>query len=332
MSKINKKKKFACYVDEARYIKGNLMNNDKFCSLFFFDNSENCYNIRPICEFVLKQLSRTYDIDAISIEDVQTIMYEKLWEDDWHALRTYGEEYSIFTWLYQVTFNTMKKFLEDNGFIKVKRNLTPGNTRLLLNRYTPEGCDLFINLLMPESKHRSLLIDIFVNRMSDAEIMKKLSIDEQAFKKLRCTAENRFKNIILQSPENFEGVLLAEKSPRRIVRFSQLDNCMDDNWEDASWNNPFSDVVGVHLTHAEVQQLAGSFISDFAHMLKWKETDIFVLTERSKGISPKSLAERLGRRRSWVDNRYSRLKRKFAKALDLWINHFDYAHKRQAFV
>ena len=116
-----------------------------------------------------------------------------------------------------------------------------------------------------------------------------------------------------------------------MVRLSQMDNCVVENWEDASWDNPFSDVVGVHLSYAEVLQRAGSFISDFAHMLKWKETDILVLTERSKGISPKSLAERLGRRRSWVDNRYSRLKRKFAKALDLWINHFDYAHKRQGF-
>jgi DNA-directed RNA polymerase specialized sigma24 family protein len=329
MSKVNKKKKFANYKDEARYVKGNLMGNEKFRDLFFYDSSEKCYNIKPICEFVLKQLSRTYDIDSIGIADVQTIMFVKLWSDDWHVLKTYGEEYSIFTWLYQVTFNTMKKYLDDNGFVKTKRTLTPGNTRLLLNKQTPEGCDLFINELMPEGKHRLLLIDIYVNRKSDAEIMKKLSIDEEEFKKLRSTAENRFKNIILQSPEDYEGLLLREKSPRRLVRFSQMENVEYNNWEDNSWNNPFSDVVGVHLSYAEVLQRAGSFVYDFVKMLKWKDTDILVLTERSKGTSPKSLAERLGRRRSWVDNRYSRLKKKFAKALDLWINHFEYVHKQQ---
>ena len=316
--KPTKRLKFPTYVDEARYVIANLKGNMDFLKDFLYDYSDGCYNIGPICDIVISQLARCYDCDVFSKEDIGTFTYEKLWDSGtWHNLDTYAEEYSFFTWLFKVIYNMMTKMAEEMGYAKNKRNLTPGNTRLLLTKHSPEGCELFIDELMPKGKHKDLLVDIYVNRKTDKDIMDKLHIDADELKKQRKSAEKHFKTILLESDHNYTDLLLAEKSPRRVtgrIDYDNIDACVEN-----SCANPLGDVLGVCLSDVEVEELSGPFIKRFLNMLKWDETDEYVILERVKGTSPEILAKILGRRRSWVDNRYSRLKKKFAKAMHNWV-------------
>lgn len=326
----NKRKKFASYVEEARYLIDKIKNNETFVNFFFYDYREGCYNIGPICKIIISCLKRNYGCDVYSYEDIGTFLYVKLWDQGtWHNLDTYREEYGFFTWLFKVAYNLMSKKAEEIGFVKTRRSLTPGNTRLLLKKHSPEECEMFLDQLMPKGKHLDIMKYIYVNRKNPDEIIKKMHLmDEKEFKALRLRAENHLKAILIESEFDYEGLLISEKSPKRVVWHPDYERLMVEHCVDNSHNNPFSDVLGVGLSNAEVEKEAGAFLSRFVHFLKWNETDICVILERSKGTSPEVLAKRLGRRRDWVDTRYSRLKKKFIAAFDLWLNHFELTHKK----
>ena len=309
-----KRKKFASYVLEARYLIDKIKNDKNFVNYFFYDYRDDCYNIGPICKIIISCLKRSYGCDVYSYEDIGTFLYVKLWDGGtWHNLDTYREEYGFFTWLFKVAYNLMIKKAEEIGYFKTKRKLTPGNTRLLANKVSPEDWE----------------IHIYVNRKKTDEIIKKMHLaDEKEYKSLRHRAENHLKTILIESEEDYEGILITEKSPRCVVWHPDYERLMEEQCVDNSLDNPIGDVVGVWLSDAEVESEAGVFLSKFVHFLKWSETDICVILERCKGTSPESLAKKLGRRRDWVDTRYSRLKKKFLKAFDLWVNHFERAHKK----
>ena len=325
-----KRKKFASYVLEARYLIDKIKNDKNFVNYFFYDYRDDCYNIGPICKIIISCLKRSYGCDVYSYEDIDTFLYVKLWDGGtWHNLDTYREEYGFFTWLFKVAYNLMIKKAEEIGYFKTKRKLTPGNTRLLANKVSPEDWEMYLDVLMPKGEHYEMLKHIYVNRKKTDEIIKKMHLaDEKEYKSLRHRAENHLKTILIESEEDYEGVLITEKSPRCVVWHPDYERLMEEQCVDNSLDNPIGDVVGVWLSDAEVESEAGVFLSKFVHFLKWSETDICVILERCKGTSPESLAKKLGRRRDWVDTRYSRLKKKFLKAFDLWVNHFERAHKK----
>lgn len=325
-----KRKKFASYVLEARYLIDKIKNDKKFVNYFFYDYRDDCYNIGPICKIIISCLKRSYGCDVYSYEDIGTFLYVKLWDNGtWHNLDTYREEYGFFTWLFKVAYNLMIKKAEEIGYFKTKRKLTPGNTRLLVNKISPEDWEIYLDELMPKGEHYEMLKQVYVNRSKADEIIKKMHLaDENEYKSLRQRAENHFKTILLESEDDYEGLLITEKSPRYVVWHPDYERLMDEHCLDNSLDNPIGDVVGVWLSDAEVKCEAGAFLSNFVHFLKWSETDICVILERCKGTSPESLAKRLGRRRDWVDTRYSRLKKKFLTAFDLWVNHFERTHKK----
>ena len=325
-----KRKKFASYVLEARYLIDKIKNDKNFVNYFFYDYRDDCYNIGPICKIIISCLKRSYGCDVYSYEDIGTFLYVKLWDGGtWHNLDTYREEYGFFTWLFKVAYNLMIKKAEEIGYFKTKRKLTPGNTRLLANKVSPEDWEMYLDVLMPKDEHYEMLKHIYVNRKKTDEIIKKMHLaDEKEYKSLRHRAENHLKTILIESEEDYEGILITEKSPRCVVWHPDYERLMEEQCVDNSLENPIGDVVGVWLSDAEVESEAGVFLSKFVHFLKWSETDICVILERCKGTSPESLAKKLGRRRDWVDTRYSRLKKKFLKAFDLWVNHFERTHKK----
>ena len=325
-----KRKKFASYVLEARYLIDKIKNDKNFVNYFFYDYRDDCYNIGPICKIIISCLKRSYGCDVYSYEDIGTFLYVKLWDGGtWHNLDTYREEYGFFTWLFKVAYNLMIKKAEEIGYFKTKRKLTPGNTRLLANKVSPEDWEMYLDVLMPKGEHYEMLKHIYVNRKKTDEIIKKMHLaDEKEYKSLRHRAENHLKTILIESEEDYEGILITEKSPRCVVWHPDYERLMEEQCVDNSLDNPIGDVVGVWLSDAEVESEAGVFLSKFVHFLKWSETDICVILERCKGTSPESLAKKLGRRRDWVDTRYSRLKKKFLKAFDLWVNHFERTHKK----
>lgn len=80
-----------------------------------------------------------------------------------------------------------------------------------------------------------------------------------------------------------------------------------------------ADVFGVNLNKEELQTKAVEFLYTIPDLLKWTEEERIVWTLRFiEDTAPVEVAERVGRKRSWVDTKYSRLNAHFNEAIKKW--------------
>ena len=76
---------------------------------------------------------------------------------------------------------------------------------------------------------------------------------------------------------------------------------------------------GVDLNHEDLQKKVVDFLYTIPQKLKWTEEERIVWTLRFiEDTAPIEVAERIGRKRSWVDTKYSRLNARFNKAVKDW--------------
>ena len=129
-------------------------------------------------------------------------------------------------------------------------------------------------------------------------------------------AENYFKFRLVNSNYVYEEYVVTDKSPRYVTTSVDLEDAMG---MFVQTNNVFSDVFGVNLANGEIEARAMEFINNFVtNILRWKERDVFIFTERRKGTKPEDVAKALGCRRDYVDTRYSRLNAIFDEKFRLW--------------
>ena len=75
----------------------------------------------------------------------------------------------------------------------------------------------------------------------------------------------------------------------------------------------------MNLERDELEDKVPEFLYDFSERLPWSEEDKILWQMRFiEGAAPMDIAERFGRPRSWIDNRYSRLNRRFNRAIKTW--------------
>ena len=80
-----------------------------------------------------------------------------------------------------------------------------------------------------------------------------------------------------------------------------------------------ADVLGVDLDKKELQEKVVEFLYTIPEKLKWTEEERIVWTLRFiEDTAPAEVAERVERKRSWVDTKYSRLNVRFNKAIKEW--------------
>lgn len=317
----NQTKKPKTKVDVAEHIIGNLKTNEQFCYKFFFpmEGDTKTYNIAPIRNYVIECMKKSYNY-TFSTTDFGLIMYEKLWDSGtWHVLSTFSKKHSFWTWLFTVTFHTITNYLEEQGVIKVEREPTGANTRLMLKQYSPSERLDIINEVLPHGKMHDTLIDIYVNEKNDEEMMTILGLDSTKYKKVRKSAETYFRRRLIETCTGYENYVLTMKSPRVITASYDELNQLADTYTMSTSTNPFSDVFGVNLTDTEVKEKADTFVYDFiSKKLKWNKKDCFLFMQRRDGKSAKSVAEQLECRSDWVDTRYSRLNRVFKHEFKTW--------------
>ncbi len=319
MEKSQKKTpKFASYEEEANYISMSLMNSEHYCFQFFFQNVDGEYSFAPIMHFVIDCMRYSYGIE-VSESDFATVMYEKLWDEGkWTPLKTVSGKYSFFTWLYTVAFHTMVNYLESLGYIKIRRERTPHNTVITLNQFSPESCKCIIDDVMPAGKTHDLLVDIYVEKKTDVQIMNDLHVDTDRYKKIRKQAEIKFKDKVLRSNSPYEDYVLTDKNGRKVCVSTEDQNGACEQIADYTNDNLFGDVFGVNLSNAEVEQVRESFIKDFIEQRGWKKVYKTVFLERRNGTSSAELADRLGCRISGIYNYYSRANEMFYESFREW--------------
>lgn len=306
--------------EESEEIINRLKSGDQlFAQKFFYSTNTNGCNISRFRSKILANIKQTYKIE-VSVEEFGDILYTFLWnEGTWSILDKYSRKSSFFCWLSEVAQHELIRYLEDMKLINVTRERTAGNTRLLGLSIAPEMWEYILNDTMPNSLYKDVLFSTLVKRNTEEKMMKSFCLKKEDLHRLQKKAEADLKDRLIRSDRGYEELVLRDKTPRVIEVSEEFakDFCI---WQEGKSNaNPLADVLGVDLNHEDLQKKVVDFLYTIPQKLKWTEEERIVWTLRFiEDTAPIEVAERIGRKRSWVDTKYSRLNVRFNKAVKEW--------------
>ena len=306
--------------EESEEIINRLKSGDQlFAQKFFYSTNTNGCNISRFRSKILANIKQTYKIE-VSVEEFGDILYTFLWnEGTWSILDKYSRKSSFFCWLSEVAQHELIRYLEDMKLINVTRERTAGNTRLLGLSIAPEMWEYILNDTMPNGLYKDVLFSTLVKRNTEEKMMKSFCLKKEDLHRLQKKAEADLKDRLIRSDRGYEELVLRDKTPRVIEVSEEFakDFCV---WQEVKSNaNPLADVLGVDLNHEDLQKKVVDFLYTIPQKLKWTEEERIVWTLRFiEDTAPVEVAERIGRKRSWVDTKYSRLNVRFNKAVKEW--------------
>lgn len=306
--------------EESEEIINRLKSGDQlFAQKFFYSTNTNGCNISRFRSKILANIKQTYKIE-VSVEEFGDILYTFLWnEGTWSILDKYSRKSSFFCWLSEVAQHELIIYLEDMKLINVTRERTAGNTRLLGLSIAPEMWEYILNDTMPNGLYKDVLFSTMVERNTEEKMMKSFCLKKEDLHRLQKKAEADLKDRLIRSDRGYEELVLRDKTPRVIEVSEEFakDFCV---WQEGKSNaNPLADVLGVDLNHEDLQKKVVDFLYTIPQKLKWTEEERIVWTLRFiEDTAPIEVAERIGRKRSWVDTKYSRLNVRFNKAVKEW--------------
>ena len=306
--------------EESEEIINRLKSGDQlFAQKFFYSTNTNGCNISRFRSKILANIKQTYKIE-VSVEEFGDILYTFLWnEGTWSILDKYSRKSSFFCWLSEVAQHELIRYLEDMKLINVTRERTAGNTRLLGLSIAPEMWEYILNDTMPNGLYKDVLFSTMVERNTEEKMMKSFCLKIEDLHRLQKKAEADLKDRLIRSDRGYEELVLRDKTPRVIEVSEEFakDFCV---WQEGKSNaNPLADVLGVDLNHEDLQKKVVDFLYTIPQKLKWTEEERIVWTLRFiEDTAPIEVAERIGRKRSWVDTKYSRLNARFNKAVKDW--------------
>ena len=306
--------------EESDKIISRLKSNDQlFAQKFFYGTNPCGCNISRFRSKILSNIKQTYKVD-VSVEEFGDILYTFLWNNGtWSVLDKYSRKSSFFCWLAEVAQHELIRYLEDMKIINVNRERTVGNTRLLGMSVAPEMWEYIINDMMPNGLYKDVLYATLVERKDEKNMIKKFGLDADDLRKMQKKAEADLKDRLIRSDSCYEELVLRDKSARNIEVSEEFTKEFFQWQEWKNETNPLADVLGVDLDKKELQEKVVEILYTIPEKLKWTEEERIVWTLRFiEDTAPTEVAERVGRKRSWVDTKYSRLNVRFNKAIKEW--------------
>lgn len=306
--------------EESDEIISRLKSNDQlFAQKFFYGTNPYGCNISRFRSKILSNIKQTYKVD-VPIEEFGDILYTFLWNNGtWSVLDKYSRKSSFFCWLAEVAQHELIRYLEEMKIINVNRERTAGNTRLLGMSVAPEMWEYIINDMMPNGWYKDVLYATLVERKDEKIMVKKFGLDAEDLHKMQKKAEADLKDRLIRSDSNYEELVLRDKSSRNVEVSEEFTKEFFQWQEWKNETNPLADVLGVDLDKKELQEKVVEFLYAIPEKLKWTEEERIVWTLRFiEDTAPAEVAERVGRKRSWVDTKYSRLNVRFNKAIKEW--------------
>ena len=306
--------------EESDEIISRLKSNDQlFAQKFFYGTNPYGCNISRFRSKILSNIKQTYKVD-VPIEEFGDILYTFLWNNGtWSVLDKYSRKSSFFCWLAEVAQHELIRYLEEMKIINVNRERTAGNTRLLGMSVAPEMWEYIINDMMPNGLYKDVLYATLVERKDEKIMVKKFGLDAEDLHKMQKKAEADLKDRLVRSDSNYEELVLRDKSSRNVEVSEEFTKEFFQWQEWKNETNPLADVLGVDLDKKELQEKVVEFLYAIPEKLNWTEEERIVWTLRFiEDTAPAEVAERVGRKRSWVDTKYSRLNVRFNKAIKEW--------------
>lgn len=308
------------YKSDAVRIVENIKNDEAFASNFLYGTSlVPGKSIARLRSRIINQVRKSYGV-VVDPADFSTILYEHLYaEGSWKILNSYNYRSTFFQWLGTVASHCIMAYLEENGYIKVSRARTPGNTRLVLKKMTPDYCHIVIEDMVKIGLMRDMLLAVYVDRLDQETIQKRFGMDEEMYKLTLRASEKTLKTALLNNEHPYDDVLV-DKGARKIMLSSDFLTIIGQTNAAYSEDSPLREVLGVTPDDAEFETKVIDFLYNFTNNLDWSDEDKYVWRSRfiNKTKSREIAENLLGRDEHWVNTRYNRLKKVFIPAIREW--------------
>ena len=309
------------YKSDAVRIVENIKNDEAFASNFLYGMSlVPGKSIARLRSRIINQVRMSYGV-VVDPADFNTVLYEHLYsEGSWKVLNSYNYRSTFFQWLGTVASHCIMVYLEENGYIKISRARTPGNTRLVLKKMTPEYCHIVIDDMVKIGPMRDMLLAVYVDRLDQEAIQARFGLDEEMYKLTLRASEKTLKTALLNTEHPYDDILV-DKGARKLMVSSEFLTLIGKTNANEISGSPLREVLGVSEDDANFEAKVEEFLYDFSNKLFTKELDRTVWQGRFiKGIAPNDMAEMLGKTRGWVDCKYNRVNTKFKEAAIAWWN------------
>ena len=313
------------YKSDAVRIVENIKNDETFAYHFLYGTSlVPGKSIARLRSRIINQVRMSYGV-VVDPADFNTVLYEHLYsEGAWRVLDSYNYRSAFFQWLGTVASHCIMAYLEENGYIKISRVRTPGNTRLMLKKMTPEYCHIVIDEMVKIGPMRDMLLAVYVDRLDKEAIQERFDMDEEMYKLTLRASEKTLKTALLNTEHPYDDVLV-DKGARKIMLSSDFLTIIGETNAAYSEDSPVREVLGVTPDDAEFESRVVDFLYNCTNNMGWSDEDKYVWQSRYiKNMKPDEVAENLpNRSRPWVDTRFSRLNRQFKEAICVWWNNIN---------
>lgn len=321
------KHKYDLTKDERIALRDAITTYSSVAEEFFF------HTIVPMCKGLTHKIFETYHV-VINHRDISTWVYAGMYDGGkWTRYRTYRGDQSIFAWTANCASQIVFKELDKQHLIPPSSDLNASNTSLTLkSMQNEEEIQMVIDLVEVPELH-SVLTMIYVDRMTDEQIMAETGMSKQLFRKTVRTAETMLKEALIDKES-----MLVVRSNGKIVNLvmEALSDCsgvfQTSSSDDAmaiAEKQLYTDNEESELHVLQSQFRPGLpfleqwvlFVVDRAQEMKWSTEEQTVFYERFYNHEdPVALARRLGRRRTWVDNKYHNLNQEITSYITQWLN------------
>lgn len=293
------------------------------------------HTLKPMNLGFVNKIESTYGI-TLSDTDIATCVYREAYnEGKWTRLSSYEGNCSLFGWVSVAASQAVFKELKDLHVIPTNSELTSKNTSLTLRSMKEKEEVEMVVSLVEHPVMQTLLRNLYVERLSDMVTMEKMGMTPMLFKETRKVAE-----IILKESLIREEIMLWERENGKIVDLVELalsnvsNVIITSNSEEAllaALNMSQEDEAYPEVKDALEEFYPGrpwreqwtNFIMERASEMGWSDEDDTVFVERFyNNTDPVKLAGRLGRARTWVDNKYSRELKALTKYIKKWWERF----------
>lgn len=299
---------------------------------FFF------HTIVPMCKGLTHKIFETYHV-VINHRDISTWVYSGMYDGGrWTRFRTYRGDQSIFAWTATCASQIVFKELDKQHLIPPSSDLNATNTSLTLKsmQYDSER-QMVIDLVEVPDLH-SVLTMIYVNSMTDEQIMAETGMSKALYRKKVRTAETMLKEALIDK----ESMLVVREDGKIVDLVREaLSDCSgvfqtstSDDAMTIAEKQLYTDNEENELHVLQSQFRPGlpfleqwvMFVVDRAQEMPWTTEEQTVFYERFyNNEDPVALAKRLGRRRTWIDNKFHKLNVEITTYIRNWMN----AHKKQ---
>ena len=308
------------YKSDAVRIVENIKNDEAFAYRFLYGTSLVLgKSIARLRSRIINQVRMSYGV-VVDPADFNTVLYEHLYsEGSWKVLNSYNYRSTFFQWLGTVASHCIMAYLEENGYIKISRARTPGNTRLVLKKMTPEYCHIVIDDMVKIGPMHDMLLAVYVDRLDQEAIQKRFGMDEEMYKLTLRASEKTLKTALLNTEHLYDDVLV-DKGARKIMVSSDFLTIFGRNHATNSEDSPLREVLGITTDDADFEEKVIDFLYNFSNSLGWSDEDLYVWQSRYiKNMKPEEVVKNLpNRSRAWLDTRYSRLNCRFKGAIREW--------------